>query len=126
MDFPPFTIISLTTSAWYVRYITDIVFNVSDPHPIASSTCESNTDWPRYSTLCMYLYFISECAYMRYLSLLGNQERFRGLQCSTDAMNEVIVKILVEVLSAPASKETKQGNFSESIVSEEICYLTYD
>ena len=63
---------------------------------------------------------------MRYLSLLGGQERFRGLQRSTDAMNEVIVKILVEVLSALASKETKQGNFSESIVSEKICYLTYD
>ena len=63
---------------------------------------------------------------MRYLSLLGGQERFRVLQRSTDAINEVIVKILVEVLSALASKETKQGNFSESIVSEGIHYLTCD
>ena len=40
----------------------DRVFNVSDPHPIASPARESNTDWPRYSTLRMYLYLVSECA----------------------------------------------------------------
>jgi hypothetical protein len=40
----------------------DRVFNVSDPHPIAFPARESNTDWPRYSTLCMYLYLVSERA----------------------------------------------------------------
>jgi hypothetical protein len=48
-------------SAWYVRG-TDGVLNDSDPHPIASPARESNTDWPRYSTLCMYLYLLSERA----------------------------------------------------------------
>ena len=35
----------------------DRVFNVSDPHPIAPSARESNTDWSRNSTLrtCLYL-----------------------------------------------------------------------
>jgi len=46
-------------------------------------------------------------------------------------MNEMIVKILLELLStlALATKETKQGKFSESIrvVGEGgICYLTYN
>ena len=40
----------------------DRVFNVSDPHPIASPARESNTDWPRYSTLGMCLYLASERA----------------------------------------------------------------
>jgi hypothetical protein len=35
------------------------VLNVSD---IASPARESNTDWPRYSILCMYLYLVSERA----------------------------------------------------------------
>jgi hypothetical protein len=41
-------------------------------------------------------------------------------------MNEVIVKILVELLSTLAltTKETKQGKLSESIVGERIYYLT--
>jgi hypothetical protein len=45
----------------------------------------------------------------------------------TEAMNEMIVKILVELLSALAltTKETKQGKLSESIVAEGIYYLTY-
>jgi hypothetical protein len=40
----------------------DRVFNVSDPHPIASPARESNTDWPRYSILRKYLYLVSERA----------------------------------------------------------------
>jgi hypothetical protein len=38
----------------------------------------------------------------------------------TEAMNEMIVKILVELLSTLAltTKETKQGKLSESIVGE--------
>ena len=46
----------------------------------------------------------------------------------TEAMNEMIVKILVELLSTLAltTKETKQGKLSESIVGEEIYYLTYE
>ena len=46
----------------------------------------------------------------------------------TGAMNEVIVKILVELLSTLAltTKETKQGKLSESIVGEENYYLTYE
>jgi hypothetical protein len=40
----------------------DRVFNVSDRHPIASPARESNTDCARYSTLCMYLYLVSERA----------------------------------------------------------------
>jgi hypothetical protein len=46
----------------------------------------------------------------------------------TEAMNEMIVKILVELLSTLASttKETKQGRLSESIVGKGINYLTYD
>jgi hypothetical protein len=45
----------------------------------------------------------------------------------TEAMNEMIVKILAELLSTLASttKETKQGRLSESMVGEEIDYLTY-
>jgi hypothetical protein len=40
----------------------------------------------------------------------------------TQAMNEMVVKILVEMLSTLASttKETKQGKLSESIVDVEI------
>ena len=43
-------------------------------------------------------------------------------------MNEMIVKILVELLStfALATKETTQGKLSESIVGEGIYYLTYE
>ena len=43
----------------------------------------------------------------------------------TDAMNDMIVKILVELLStlALATKEIKQGKLSESVVGEEIYYL---
>jgi hypothetical protein len=40
----------------------------------------------------------------------------------TEAMNEMIIKILVELLSTLAltTKETKQGKLSKSIVSEEF------
>jgi hypothetical protein len=46
----------------------------------------------------------------------------------TKAMDEMIVKILVELLSTLASttKETKQGRLSESIVGEGVYYLTYE
>ena len=46
----------------------------------------------------------------------------------TEAMNEMIVKILVELLSTLASttKETKQGKLSEFIVGKGIYYLTYE
>jgi len=42
-------------------------------------------------------------------------------------MNEMIVKILVELLSTLAltTKEIKQGKLSESIVGEGIYSLTY-
>ena len=44
----------------------------------------------------------------------------------TKAMNEMVVKILVELLYtlASATKETKQGKLSESLVGEGIYYLT--
>jgi hypothetical protein len=40
----------------------------------------------------------------------------------TEAMNEIIVKILVELLTTLAltTRETKQGKLSESIVAEEV------
>ena len=38
----------------------DRAFNFFDTHPIASPARESNTDWPQYFTLCMYLYLTSE------------------------------------------------------------------
>ena len=43
-------------------------------------------------------------------------------------MNEMIVKILVELLSTLAltTKEIKQGKLSESIVGEVIYCLTYE
>ncbi len=43
----------------------------------------------------------------------------------TDAMNDMVVKILVELLStlALATKEIKQGKLSESVVGEGIYYL---
>jgi len=48
----------------------------------------------------------------------------------TEAMNEMIVKILVELLFTLAltTKETtrKQGKLSESILGEGIYYLTYE
>jgi len=47
----------------------------------------------------------------------------------TETMNDMIVKILVELLSTLAltTKETKQGKLSESmIVGEGIYYLTYE
>ena len=46
----------------------------------------------------------------------------------TEAMNEMIVKILVELLSTLAltTKETKEGKLSESIVDEGSYYLTYE
>jgi hypothetical protein len=46
----------------------------------------------------------------------------------TDAMNEMIIKILVELLSTLAltTKETKQGKLSESTVGEGIYYPTYE
>jgi len=46
----------------------------------------------------------------------------------TEAMNEMIVKILVELLSTLAltTKETKQGKLSESIIGEELFFLTYE
>jgi hypothetical protein len=40
----------------------DRVFNDSDPNPIASPAGESNTNWPRYSILRMYIYLVSERA----------------------------------------------------------------
>ena len=45
----------------------------------------------------------------------------------TEAMNEMIVKILVELLSTLAltTKEIQQGKLSESIVGEGIYYLTW-
>jgi hypothetical protein len=45
----------------------------------------------------------------------------------TDAMNETLVKILVELLSTLAltTNETKQGKLGETIVGEGINYLTY-
>jgi hypothetical protein len=46
----------------------------------------------------------------------------------TEAMNEMIVKILVELLSTLASttKEMKRGKLSESIVSKKIYCLTFE
>ena len=46
----------------------------------------------------------------------------------TEAMNEMIVKILVELLSTLAltTNETKQGKLSESIVGEGVYKLTYE
>jgi hypothetical protein len=46
----------------------------------------------------------------------------------TEAMDEMIFKILVELLSTLAltTKETKQGKLSESIVGEGTYYLTYE
>jgi hypothetical protein len=46
----------------------------------------------------------------------------------TEAMNEMIVDILVELLSTLAltTKEMKKGKLSESIVGEGIYYLTYE
>jgi hypothetical protein len=46
----------------------------------------------------------------------------------TEAMNEMIVKVLVELLSTLAftTKGMKQGKLSESIIGEEIYYLTYE
>ena len=47
----------------------------------------------------------------------------------TETMNDMIVKILMELLSTLAltTKETKQGKLSESmIVGEGIYYLTYE
>ena len=46
----------------------------------------------------------------------------------TEAMNEMIVKILVELLSTLAftTKETKQGRLSGSIVGEGVHCLTYE
>ena len=46
----------------------------------------------------------------------------------TEAMNEMIVKILVELLSTLTltTKETKEGKLSESIVGEGSYYLTYE
>ena len=42
--------------------VVERVFNVSDWHLVASPAREGNTDWPRYSTLCVYLYLVSERA----------------------------------------------------------------
>jgi hypothetical protein len=46
----------------------------------------------------------------------------------TEAMNELLVKILVELLSTLAltTKETKQGKLSESIICEGVYYLAYE
>jgi hypothetical protein len=46
----------------------------------------------------------------------------------TEAMNEMVVKILVELLSTLAltTKETKRGKLSEFIAGEGIYYLTYE
>ena len=46
----------------------------------------------------------------------------------TGAMDEMIVKILVELLATLAltTKEIQQGKFSESIVGEGIHFLTYE
>ena len=43
-------------------------------------------------------------------------------------MNEIIVKILVELLSTLAltTRETKQGKLSESVAGEGVYYLTYE
>jgi len=40
-------------------------------------------------------------------------------------MNDMIVKILVELLStlALATKEIKRGRFSESVIGDGMCYL---
>jgi hypothetical protein len=41
-------------------------------------------------------------------------------------MDEMVVKILVELLTtlALATKEIKRGRFSESLIGEAICYPT--
>ena len=47
----------------------------------------------------------------------------------TETMNDMIVKIFVELLSTLAltTKETKRGKLSESIIVDEgIYYLTYE
>ena len=46
----------------------------------------------------------------------------------TETMNDMIVKILMELLSTLASttKETKRGKLSESTIGEGIYYLTYE
>jgi hypothetical protein len=46
----------------------------------------------------------------------------------TEAMKEMIVKILVELLSilALTTEEIKHGKLSELIVGERVYYLTYE
>ena len=57
---------------------------------------------------------------------LNRLEIYTEIPPSED-MNEMIVKILVELLSTLAltTKETKRGKLSESIIGERIYYLTY-
>ena len=57
---------------------------------------------------------------------LNRLEIYTEIPPSED-MNEMIVKILVELLSTLAltTKETKRGKLRESIIGERIYYLTY-
>jgi hypothetical protein len=55
----------------------DRVFNVSDTHLLAFPAREGDTDWPRCSTLCMYLYLVPERTSLSHLSVLGGPGRYR-------------------------------------------------
>ena len=123
------------------------MFNVPHPHTIAFPARDSDTHRPRCSTLRMCLSLVIKRAsrdiqayqavkgtidsYDLLVDLLESIDHFlKRLDVytkvsPTDAMNEVLVKILVELLStlALATKQIKEGKTSESVFGE-VYYIT--
>ena len=124
------------------------MFDIYDPHPIALPASDSNTDRPCCPILCMCLTLIL----IAYLPDIQTYQAVKGVIDSYDAlvdllesiehflnrldiytkipptvaMTEVVVKILVEMLSALAlvTEQIKQGKPSESAFSEVLCSVT--
>ena len=122
------------------------MFDVSDPHPIAFPACESTSHRPCHSTLCMCLKSLSAYlpdirayqtvkgvidSYDTLVDLLESIEHFlKRLDIYTRisptvAMTEVIIKIVIELLSALAlvTKQVKEGKASKFVFGEVLYYL---
>jgi hypothetical protein len=131
--------------AWYV--VRPWAFNVPNSHPLAFLARDSNTHRHWFTSLCMWLFLVSERSlrgiyvyqaakgviddYDGLVDLFESTEHFLNrLEIYTKVpptviMTEITVRILVELLSTLAltTKQIKQGKTSKSVFGEVLCYL---
>lgn len=130
------------------RKVLIMLFHISETRSTGFETCRSNIYWPRCATLCMCLFKFLRLychdirvhqeavgvidSYDVLVDLLESIEQLLKRldiytmipRASASAMGGMAVKIMMELISALAlaTKEVKQGQLSEFIVSDVLRY----